>query len=397
MAIESSARAMKFVVVSIVLTLLSAFFVGIRLIARVVILKNGGQDEIAIVASLICAFGLLAASLAEARFGLGKHVYELENDEIRNILKSLWVAIFFYTMSLTLTKLSIVLQYLRVFVGPRIRRACWATIWLILLYGFQATFISAFNCYPVSGFWDLSVKSKCISKEFLWFFNASFNILTDIIIIGLPMPVVSNLQIPAKQKILIMAIFALGGFACLVSILRLHSLYVLSRSKDLTWDNTETGMWSNIEVNIGIICASAQTIRPIITRLFPRLFLARPKAIPQTSTNTTAVQTFPDDSYHLQLTNTDLEARILTRIESQKKAKKSKEDKGGMKRKWGRGGKGKGDSGVDMGGENGGGRAGCGAMEIYVTKSVKQDVESMGDSVSDRHSLYTKRESNCWR
>lgn len=54
MAIESSARAMKFVVVSIVLTLLSAFFVGIRLIARVVILKNGGQDEIAIVASLVC-------------------------------------------------------------------------------------------------------------------------------------------------------------------------------------------------------------------------------------------------------------------------------------------------------------------------------------------------------
>ncbi|KAH8660685.1 hypothetical protein BGZ60DRAFT_517451 [Tricladium varicosporioides] len=363
MATESSARAMKFVVISILLTLLSAFFVGIRLIARVVILKNGGQDEIAIVASMICAFGLLAASLAEARFGLGKHVHELEDDEIKNILKSLWVAIFFYTMSLTLTKLSIVLQYLRVFVEPRIRQACWATIWLILLYGFQATFVSAFNCYPVSGFWDFSIKSKCISKEFLWFFNASFNIFTDIVIIGLPMPVVSNLQIPAKQKVLIMAIFALGGF-----------LYVLSRSKDLTWDNTETGMWSNIEVNIGIICASAQTIRPIITRLFPHLFLARPKAIPQTSTNATALQTFPDDSYHLQLTNTDLEARILTRIESQK-AKKDKEERG-SNRKWGRGRKAIGGNGVDMGDEGGGNGGGRGGIEIYVTKCVRQDVES---------------------
>ena len=35
-------------------------------------------------------------------------------------------------------------------------------------------------------------------------------------------------------------------------------------------DNVPTSIWSNIEVYLGIICASLPTIRPIIERLFPR-------------------------------------------------------------------------------------------------------------------------------
>lgn len=44
-----------------------------------------------------------------------------------------------------------------------------------------------------------------------------------------------------------------------------------SLNSDLV-NNVNSSMWSNIEVNVGIICASLQTIRPILTRCFPRLF-----------------------------------------------------------------------------------------------------------------------------
>ena len=114
-------------------------------------------------------------------------------------------------MALTLTKISIVLQYLRVFVGNRIRYACWAALGLISLYGLETFTTAILTCIPVSAFWTMDPAAHCINKQFLWFFNAAMNILTDLIILALPMPVLSALKLPKRQKIGLMFIFALGG------------------------------------------------------------------------------------------------------------------------------------------------------------------------------------------
>lgn len=59
---------------------------------------------------------------------------------------------------------------------------------------------------------------------------------------------------------------------CIASILRLHSLYTGTHSKDMTWDKTGTVYWSAIELNVGIICASMTTLRPFVARMFPGVF-----------------------------------------------------------------------------------------------------------------------------
>ncbi|KAF4625633.1 hypothetical protein G7Y89_g12532 [Cudoniella acicularis] len=271
MSSEQTPRANGFVAVLFIFTFLAVFFVGLRLIARLVFLKNGGRDEVAIVASLICSIGLTVASMQEVKYGVGKHVEDIPLQDVESQLEALYFAIILYNVSLTLTKFSIVLQYLRVFVKPRIRMACKVVMGIILVYGLQTLLCSILACIPVSGFWLINEPSKCIDKKFQWFFNASFNILTDLLILSLPIPVLLNIQLPTKQKLLLTFVFALGGFVCLISILRLRSLYVLSVSTDPTFDNLDAGMWSAIEVNMGIICASLQTIRPIIARMFPRL------------------------------------------------------------------------------------------------------------------------------
>lgn len=126
-------------------------------------------------------------------------------------VKNLWFAIAFYQASLSLTKASIVLQYLRVFVGKGVRRACWATLAFVTAYGIYTVLISIFNCIPVSAFWSPTPDMRCVNKKFSWFFNASFNILTDLIIIALPIPTLKSLKLPTRQKIGLMVIFALGG------------------------------------------------------------------------------------------------------------------------------------------------------------------------------------------
>ncbi|KAK5464522.1 hypothetical protein LTR55_011735 [Exophiala xenobiotica] len=78
-----------------------------------------------------------------------------------------------------------------------------------------------------------------------------------------------TLNIPRKQKYSLLAVFAVGGFVCIVAILRLHAVYVISNSSDPTYDNVAAAYWSSIELNTSIICASLPTIRPIIAKIFP--------------------------------------------------------------------------------------------------------------------------------
>ncbi|KUJ11052.1 PTH11-like integral membrane protein [Mollisia scopiformis] len=258
-------------ITTICFTVLALICVFARLVARIGLLKNGGRDEIAIVASALSSVGLMVSTLYQVKYGLGKHQNTLSAADFEEILKCLWVSILFYNISLICTKASIILQYLRVFVGPRIRIACWTALAIVVAYFIQAIITSIWTCVPIYAFWDLSITGHCIDRKFLWFFNAAFNIFTDLLIITLPMPVLKSLRLPIRQKIGLMMIFALGAFVCLISVLRLHSLYVVSISHDITRDNADASLWSNIEANVGIICASLPTIKPLVSRLFPHL------------------------------------------------------------------------------------------------------------------------------
>jgi len=58
---------------------------------------------------------------------------------------------------------------------------------------------------------------------------------------------------------------------CIMSILRLHSLYVIANSTDVTWDNVGAATWSAVELNTAIVCACLPTLKPLINIVAPRL------------------------------------------------------------------------------------------------------------------------------
>lgn len=129
-------------------------------------------------------------------------------------------------------------------------------------------------CAPIAYFWNHELTGHCLNRHAIWFSNAAMNILTDIIIFILPMPVLKELHLPRRQKWALIAVFALGAFVVMTSVLRLKSLYIISVSHDVTHDNGAAAAWSSLELNVGIICASLPTLRKTISRFFPRLFSA---------------------------------------------------------------------------------------------------------------------------
>lgn len=58
----------------------------------------------------------------------------------------------------------------------------------------------------------------------------------------------------------------------IVSALRVQSLVHFAASNNPTWDQTDVIIWSNIEINVGIICACLPSLRLILVRMFPKVF-----------------------------------------------------------------------------------------------------------------------------
>lgn len=90
------------------------------------------------------------------------------------------------------------------------RLACMILIGFLAVYGTWAIVSAWANCVPLAKFWDPSVPGFCFDKKALWFSNSGIHILTDILILIYPMPVLRSLQLPKRQRFALMAVFALG-------------------------------------------------------------------------------------------------------------------------------------------------------------------------------------------
>lgn len=90
------------------------------------------------------------------------------------------------------------------------RTACYYLIGFLVIYGAWTIMSAWLNCMPVARFWDDTIDGYCLDKKSLWFSNSAIHIFTDILIMLYPMPVLKNLQLPKRQKIALMGVFALG-------------------------------------------------------------------------------------------------------------------------------------------------------------------------------------------
>lgn len=137
-------------------------------------------------------------------YDLCSHIYPLE--------QWFYVAQIFYKLTINLTKMSIVLLYLRIFVQRWFRISCYILLGVVSAYCLASTLVSIFQCHPISGAWDKGQKSvTCISLTQNWYSNAGYSIATDVLILALPMQPIWASKLPVNQKRALMFVFALGS------------------------------------------------------------------------------------------------------------------------------------------------------------------------------------------
>ncbi|KAF5492413.1 hypothetical protein CGCS363_v011615 [Colletotrichum siamense] len=76
---------------------------------------------------------------------------------------------------------------------------------------------------------------------------------------------------PLRRKISVMAMFSVGIFLTIVSIIRIKSLLDFAKTPNITAELLGGVIWSHIELCVGIAVACMPAARHLAWRLFPKL------------------------------------------------------------------------------------------------------------------------------
>lgn len=119
-----------------------------------------------------------------------------------------------YLSSIALTKISILLFYLRIFPNPLFRKLVWVAIMYCVGYILGTVIPLVFQCDPIDHAWtrwDNEHPGKCINLNLLGWMTAALNIVGDLMTIILPLHELSKLAMGRRKKAGVMLMFLGGG------------------------------------------------------------------------------------------------------------------------------------------------------------------------------------------
>ena len=177
-----------------------------------------------------------------------------------------------YCPFLAAAKFSLLFFYLKLSHLRWFRVAIYANMFLVVGYNVALVFLLIFTCKPVMKNFDVFVTDgSCLDRTPLYMATAVLNMATDIILLILPIPMISKLQMPRVQKAGLICIFGVGSATCVTSGVRLFLLFPMLKTIDQTWAIVTPGIWILIEANLVIITGALPTMRLFFRHVAPRL------------------------------------------------------------------------------------------------------------------------------
>lgn len=286
-------RSVQYDTFSVVVVIISGLFIVQRFAFKIYAkLELRLDDWFALLASIISIPLTAVAICGVSANGLGRDIWTLTFDQIYDFGKYFLILEILYFTEITILKLAMLFLYLRIFPAASIQRTLWGTIIVNSLFGIIFVVITAFvQCRPISYFWKLwdgEHEGTCLNLTAIGYSNACISIALDLWMLAIPLVQIRSLNLSWQRKIGAGAMFLVGSLysfnlhfakemliefsVTVVSILRLGSLVKFgAHSRNPTWEYVEVTIWSQVEINVGIICTCMPSFRLFIHRLFPRL------------------------------------------------------------------------------------------------------------------------------
>ncbi|CBX92052.1 predicted protein [Plenodomus lingam JN3] len=256
-----------------------------RLWVRFKVVREPGLDDAFVVGAALCNTVATVCVCLSVEAGLGKHMLYLGFDNIERYLLTFYIENGMYVTETTLIKISLLLQYLRIFKAGYMRWICIVLLGLVSAWGAGFMFIAWFPAFPVRGAWDATVVGTRYGFGFrdvtsfvnTFIAHSTLNMVFDIAIFVAPMVLFGTPNLRLKNALAMAGVFTFGGIVVATSIWRLTGIIQTragtSPYLDFTWWSPTMIILTCIEIDLAIICASMPIFWPLVEKSFSAIFV----------------------------------------------------------------------------------------------------------------------------
>ena len=119
-----------------------------------------------------------------------------------------------HTCAMPFIKASILAFYIRLFPTRRFKIAVNIVLAYVFCWWVSTLFVTIFQCHPISDNWgtEPTQLGGCIPNINTFYSTAAFlNVIGDVLVLALPVPVVARLHMPVKHRVALLSIFLSGA------------------------------------------------------------------------------------------------------------------------------------------------------------------------------------------
>ncbi|EQK99831.1 hypothetical protein OCS_04461 [Ophiocordyceps sinensis CO18] len=234
----------------------TVFFL-LRTYARVVVKRIWTFEDVLVTISWGGTVAYCAIMRATMSHNGGKHGWDITKAQAHEAAYWFNVASIEYGVMIGMTKLAVLWLYRRVFSparGSRFDNACLGLVVLIVGFYGSTSVVKIWECEPRQKIWDSSLPGKCLELNWILNISGGFNMVTDFLILLLPVQAVRKLKVNRLKRVLIVLTFTFGLcapiFATIGFVVRLRN----SANPDKTWNQPEILLWGAGELVSGNLC-----------------------------------------------------------------------------------------------------------------------------------------------
>lgn len=306
----------KMYALALVLSLLTIVVTALRFYARRMKQAALSWDDYMILPALLLTIGTAVCMLVGTSIGnLGQHTGSGEDGSGNEIpvfdhrLKVFEQIVFATQLTTTLTfgftKLSVLLFYKRIFKGTFVKPSVWTMIGVVVVWTLGFFFANLFQCWPLWIDWTNFgfTYQNCINTNAMYLAQAWSDVLTDLIILTLPLPCIWVMQLPARHKAAVSGMFLLGGLTVGAGIAKLVVFNKVVQELDvgfldISYMNTPLVYWPMVESSMGVVGACLPLLRPLFVGASSNGFMRSLKSVKIASLNLNedALKQLEDDS-----------------------------------------------------------------------------------------------------
>lgn len=214
--------------------------------------------------------------------GHGIHIWNLRTGTVLNLVHWFDITAIVYTPAECLIRVSILLQYLRIFVpnrrGDRVMYyAIHILVWCNCIF-YLSKFIGLLAlCVPAYKLWEPWTQGGHCNNGDAWYISSGlFNIVSDFATLVLPIRCIYQLQLPTRRKILVTLVFATGFLACIASIVRTYYTFKIALGPDVTYNVVVMGLAAAAELSIGVVVSCSPVLPRFFQHIGPKIASASP-------------------------------------------------------------------------------------------------------------------------